>query len=540
MEPATVTISHAEQLHRCLIKTAPHSDSYLANTTLRAYSKSSHPDRALRLFLHLHSHPFAPIPDRFTFSSLFSAAARRRSYTAGCQLHALLIKSSLLPSSSPHSLNSLIFFYSSCRLLFPALQVFDGMLHRNVVSWTSAIAAAVDADSPGEALHLFESMMAEGIPPNDATAVVALRACADLGALAAGRRIHRIARHRGFSSNPNVATALLDMYAKCGMIELAEEMFDRMPERDVFAWTAMIFGLANHGMTRKALDLFQRMVEIGVTPDDRTITAVLCGCRSRGWVTEGYRVYNNMHKFGMSPRIQHYGCMVDLLARAGRLDEAEGFIRRMPVESDAVLWRTLIWASKLHGDTDRAERLMLETPLFKVDSMDSGSFVLKGNVFGSAGKWSEKAATRETMVRRRVGKLPGCSRIEVNGVIHEFESGDRGHPYAEMIYEKWVEIAEKMRIEGYSPIVSEVMLDMEDEEKASQLNHHSEKLALAFGLITASPGEKIMIVKNLRSCRDCHSAMKLVSRIYDREIAVRDRIRFHHFSNGFCTCGDYW
>lgn len=414
------------------------------------------------------------------------------------------------------------------------------MPRRDVVTWTSAIAAAVDADAPGDALKLFDSMIADKVPPNDATVVVALRACADLGALAAGQRIHRIARVHGFSSNPNVATALLDMYAKCGKIEFAEDIFVRMPEKDAFAWTAMIFGLANHGRSREALGLFQRMVEMGVRPDDRTITAVLCACRSKGWVAEGYRIYNNMHKFGMRPRIQHYGCMVDLLARAGHLNEAEGFIRRMPFESDAVLWRTLIWASKLHGDTERVERLMEGRPLLEMDPLDIGSYVLMGNIYGSVGKWGEKAKVRDMLVRRRVGKLPGCSRIEVNGIIHEFQAGDSDHPDARRIYDKWDEVAEKLRLEGYSPTVSEVILDMEDEEKASQLNHHSEKLALAFGLITKCPEEEILIVKNLRSCLDCHSAMKLISRLYDRKITVRDRIKFHHFSNGFCSCGDYW
>ncbi|PKA61471.1 Pentatricopeptide repeat-containing protein [Apostasia shenzhenica] len=540
MELAAVSDGHSAQLHAKLIKTAPHFDSFLANYVLRAYSKSPRPHRALRLFLHHHSQPLAPIPDRFTFAPLLSAAARLGCADTGRQLHALLLKSSLFPSSSTQSLNSLIHFYSSCRLLLPALQVFDEMSERDVVSWTSAISAAADADSPRHALRLFDSMVADGIQPNEATAVAALRSCADLGALSTGRRIHRIARVHGFSSKPNVATSLLDMYAKCGRIDLAEEIFRGLPEKDVFAWTAMIFGLAYHERSREALDLFQDMVEMGVQPDDRTITALLCACRSKAWVAEGYRVYNNMHKFGITPRIQHYGCMVDLLARGGHLSEAEGFIRRMPVEPDAVLWRTLIWASMIHGDSERAERLMEKRKLLEMDPVDSGSYVLMGNVFGSLGKWEKKAKVRETMVKRRTGKLPGCSRIEVNGVVHEFEAGDSGHPEAERIYEKWDEIVERLRVEGYSPHVSEVLLDMEDEEKASQLHHHSEKLALAFGLINTSPEEEILIVKNLRSCQDCHSAMKLISRIYGRKIMVRDRIKFHHFSNGCCSCGDFW
>ncbi|KAL4294339.1 hypothetical protein AHAS_Ahas18G0218200 [Arachis hypogaea] len=171
---------------------------------------------------------------------------------------------------------------------------------------------------------------------------------------------------------------------------------------------------------------------------------------------------------------------------------------------------------------------------------DSGSYILASNVYASAGKWCNKAEVRELMNRRGLTKPPGCSRIEVDGTVCEFSMGDYNHPEAEKIYNKLDQIVDEIRKEGYNPRVSEVLLEMDDEDKAIQLLHHSEKLALAYGLIRNRQGSEIRIVKNLRSCEDCHEFMKLVSKIYQREIIVRDRIRFHHFKNGDCSCKDYW
>ncbi|ONK59618.1 uncharacterized protein A4U43_C08F8320 [Asparagus officinalis] len=378
------------------------------------------------------------------------------------------------------------------------------------------------------------------VSPNEATVVSVLRACADLGALTAGRKVHCVAMQLGIASKPNIITALIVMYSKCGRIDLAERLFERITDKDLFSTTAMIAGLASHGRSQDALKLFGRIGELGFKPDEKTITAVLSACRNSGLVAEGYKIYNNMRKFGLKPKIQHYGCMVDLLARAGQLKEAEGFIRRMPVKPDSLLWRNLIWASRFHKDMDRAKRLIEETKHLKLDSGNGDSYILKGNVYASDKNWEERARVRDLMMKQNVRKMPGCSRIEMKGVFHEFEAGDRKHPEREQIYRKWEEIAERLKIEGHKPKFSEVLLDVEDEEKALQLNHHSEKLAVAFGLMNTSPGEDILIVKNLRACKDCHDAMKLISRIYDRKIIVRDRIMFHHFSNGSCSCNDYW
>ena len=438
-------------------------------------------------------------------------------------------------------MNGLIHMYSGCGESDLAYKVFGKMRERDVVSWTSMIDGFVDDDRTVDAIRLFEEMMEEGVEPNEATVVSVLRACADAGAIGVGRRVHGVVEERKIGSEANVRTALIDMYAKCGSINSAREVFDGITNKDVFAWTALISGLASHGLCKEAVTLFDQMEFYGLRPDERTMTAILSACRNAGWVSEGFAYFESMQaKYGVKPTIQHYGCIVDLLARAGHLDEAEEFIRKMLIEPDVVLWRTLIWACKVHGDIDRSDRLMKDLELLKMDSYDCGSYVLLGNVYASARKWHDKAKMRKLMNQKGLLKPPGCSRIEVDGIVHEFMAGDSGHIEAEKIYAKLDEVDERLKAEGYDPKLSEVLLEIDEQEKASQLRHHSEKLAVAFGLIKTSPGTDIRIVKNLRSCEDCHSVMKLISNIYQRDIIVRDRIRFHHFINGDCSCKDYW
>ncbi|KAG6513959.1 pentatricopeptide repeat-containing protein At4g21065-like [Zingiber officinale] len=550
MDAEVSCLSHALQLHALILKTGgdhrhPHSlafshpgrSSATVNAVVRCYARSDRPREAL-LFFYFHLQRSGPTPDPFALALLLSSCARLRVAYEGRQLHALSLKRGF--SSNRRVQNSLIHMYSACGSLDHAAQVFDRVPERDVVSWTSMINGAVEANRPLHALHLFDSMQRHGVEPNDATIVAVLRACAEAGALGLGRRVHEMAVRARLDSKAKVATSLIDMYTKCGCISSAERLFEKMPNRDLFAWTAMLFGLANHGRCEDALRLFYQMLEDGVRPNDRTITAVLSACRNAGKVAEGYRIYNYMHRYGLRPRIQHYGCMVDLLARAGHLDEAEGFLRRIPIEPDGIMWRTLIWASKLHGKFNHAERFMNEWKVLEKNSTKSENFVLIGNMYASIGKWEDKAKVRELMLARRINKVPGYSRIEVNGIIHEFEAGDSGHPEAKRIYEKINEMTENLRLEGFTPKASEVLLDMEDDEKILQLHHHSERLAVAFGLISTNPGEKILVIKNLRSCEDCHTAMKLISKVYDREITIRDRIRFHHFVNGSCSCKDYW
>nr|KYP39192.1 Pentatricopeptide repeat-containing protein At4g21065 family [Cajanus cajan] len=531
---------------RLLLNSNPSLNSYYYNTLIRAFSQSpspSHHFHALSLFLSMLHSPTLPAPDNFTFPFLLKCCARSKLAPQGKQLHALVTKLGFGPDQ--YIQNALIHMYSEFADVGLARALFDKMPHPDVVSWTSIIDGLVNNDRPVEAIELFRRMLECGVEVNEATVVAVLRACADSGALSLGRRVHDIVEECGIGigihSMSNVATALVDMYAKSGCIESARKVFDDVVDKDVFVWTAMISGLASHGLCSDAIDMFVDMERCGVRPDERTVTAVLSACRNAGLIREGYFFFSDVLKrYGMKPTIQHYGCLVDLLARAGRLKEAEDFIIAMPVEPDAVLWRTLIWACKVHGDVDRAERLMKRLALQGIGGGDSGSYILASNVYALAGKWCDKAEVRELMNKKGLVKPPGSSRIEVGDGVHEFVMGDYSHPEAEKIFAKLDQVVGKLRNEGYDPRVSEVMLEMNDEEKAVQLLHHSEKLALSYGLIRTSEGSTIRIVKNLRSCEDCHEFMKLISKIFQRDIIVRDRIRFHHFKNGSCSCKDYW
>ncbi|KAL2939427.1 hypothetical protein RDABS01_007831 [Bienertia sinuspersici] len=274
-------------------------------------------------------------------------------------------------------------------------------------------------------------------------------------ALEVGRRAHRIVKEQGLDSRANVSTALIDMYSKCGCIDSARKVFD------------------------------EEMISSGVLPDERTMTAVLAACRNAGLVTEAYLYFKDMKKiYGIKPNLQHHGCMVDLYARSGKLKEAEDFIRKMTIPPDAVLWRTVIWACRIHGDVDRAERLIKE---MKIGFDDCDSCVLVSNFYASAGKWHDKAIWRETMNKKGLVKPPGSSKIEVDGSVHEFTAGDSSHVEAHNIYEKLEDMYERLKGEGYKPELSEVLLEVDDEEKAFQLLHHSEKLAVAFGLMKTKP-----------------------------------------------------
>lgn len=524
---------------RLILNSLGASNSYYWNTMVRAYCESADPYQSIFLFLAMHMEQppgVAPKPDKFTYPFVVKACGKLRDTQLGKQVHCLICKVGF--GSDRYVCNSLIHMYGKCNDLDCARKVFDDMPDRDVVTWTSVIDGLVDNGRAVEAIKLFKEMNDCGVEPNDATIVSVLRACAEAGALEVGRRAHRIVEQQGLSSKANVSTALIDMYSKCGCIDSARKVFDEVFDKDVCAWTAMIHGLASHGMSREAINSFEEMINSGVLPDERTMTAVLAACRNAGWVTEAYVYLKDMRKkYGIKPNLQHHGCIVDLYARSGRLKEAEDFIRKMQIQPDAALWRTVIWACKVHGDTDRAERLIKE---FNKDFNDSGSYVLLSNICASAGKWHDKAIWRETMNKLGLVKPPASSKIEVDGIVHEFTAGDTSHIEARDIYKKLEEMYKRLRQEGYKPELSEVLLEVDDEEKTFQLLHHSEKLAVTFGLMKTKPGSQIRIVKNLRSCEDCHSFMKLISKVYEREIIVRDRIRFHQFRNEGCSCGDFW
>ncbi|KAK6927095.1 E motif [Dillenia turbinata] len=662
------TLDYAQQVFDQI----PQPNLFTWNALIRAYASSSNPDKALFVFLQmLHLCPDSP--NKFTFPFVIKAASEVMASGVGRVLHGTVIKASPHFSSDVFILNSLIHFYGSCGDVNLAYRVFANMLDKDVVSWNSMITAFVQGDCPEEALELFRQMEMNGLKPTNVTMVAVmsacakkldlefgkwvcsfierneiglsltlnnsmldmytkcgsledarvlfdrmaekdivswttmlvgyarmgkydeaqrvfyampnqdiaawnalisayeqngkpkealtlfyklqvnkhvmpdqitlvstLSACAQLGALDLGGWIHVYAKKRGIKLNCHVTTSLIDMYAKCGDIKKALEVFQMADRRDVCVWSAMISGLAMHGQGKAAVDLFEKMLEAKVKPNDVTFTNVLSACSHSGLVREGRALFSQMGPvYGVMPGLMHYGCMVDILGRAGCLEEAAELVEKMPMVPSASVWLSLLGACSIHGNSELAEKACCH--VFHLEPNNHGAFVLLSNTYAKAGNWERVSCLRKQMRESGVKKEKGCSLIEVDGTVHEFLVGDNSNPLSEKIYSKLDELVTRLKSVGYVPNKSELLQLVEEEEvKEQALYQHSEKLAISFGLISTSPLVPIRIVKNIRVCGDCHSFAKLVSEVYDRQILLRDRYRFHHFKGGKCSCKDYW
>jgi pentatricopeptide repeat protein len=319
----------------------------------------------------------------------------------------------------------------------------------------------------------------------------------------------------------------------------ARKVFDTMAQRDVVSWTVMIDALSQHGCGEEALELFGQMKEEGVQPDAITFIGVLSACSHAGLVNEGLGYFSSMFQdHGIMPTSTHYGCMVDLLGRAGRLREAEECIKKMPNEANPSIWAALLGACRVYCNVKLAESAA--THWLKLEPKNAAVYVLLSHVYAAAGMWDSIVEIRKLMEERGVQKEPGQCWIEVEGKMHTFVADDRTHLQVEQIYAELETLSVQMKEAGYVPDTRFVVHDLDEQQKERAVCYHSEKLAIAYGIISTAPGTQIRIFKNLRICSDCHTATKFISKITGREIVARDGNRFHHFNNGECSCGEYW
>ncbi|QHO25843.1 hypothetical protein S245_006204 [Arachis hypogaea] len=286
--------------------------------------------------------------------------------------------------------------------------------------------------------------------------------------------------------------------------------------------------------------MLEEMKKEKVQPDEITFVAVLSACSHNGLVEEGYECFHSMtNEYGIVPHIKHYGCMVDLLGRAGRLDEAYKFIDELPIKPTPILWRTLLSACSSHGNVEMGKQVIER--IFELDDSHGGDYVVLSNLCARYEKWEDVNFLRKKMVDKGAVKIPGCSSIEVNNIVHEFFSGDGVHSTSNALHHTLDELVKELKLAGSVPDTSLVFhADMDDGEKEIILRYHSEKLAITYGLLNTPPGTTIRVMKNLRVCGDCHNAAKFISFIFGRQIIVRDVQRFHHFKDGECSSGDYW
>lgn len=428
-----------------------------------------------------------------------------------------------LPSKSIASWNSMLDGFCRSGEIENAKFFFDNIPNKDVISWNTMINSYAKYHQFGELFELFREMQSSVIEPDKLTLISVLSSCASVGALNHGIWVHVYIEKNHIQIDNMLGTALIDMYGKCGSVEKAHELFSELTDKNVFVWTAMIAAHAMEGQTSKAIDLYSEMEATGIKPDHVTFVALLSACSHGGLVNKGFSYFNKMSNvYNITPNIQHYGCVVDLLGRVGHLDEALKFIKLMPIKPDISIWSSLLRACGSHQNVELAEYAFQQ--LIELDPLNDAAYVLISNIYAKIGRWDDVSHKRKKLFELGIRKKPGCSLIEQEGVMHEFTAADYSSPQSAKIYSLLDEMKGRFEKLGL-------------QESSA---HHSERLAVVFGLISNTGRAPIRVVNNLRICGDCHSAMKLISQAFDREIIIRDNYRFHRFVDGSCSCQDYW
>lgn len=514
---------------------------YVWNAIFRALTLAGYGEEVLCLYRSMNQ---GGIPsDRFTYTYVIKACVAAESMvnvlTKGKEIHAHILRHGY--ESHVHIMTTLVDMYARLGCVTDASYIFNRMQVRNVVSWSAMIACFAKNGKPFDALDLFRRMMLETDDPlpNSVTMVSVLQACAALAALEQGKLIHGYILRKRLDSILPVMSALVTMYARCGELELGRRVFSQMGKRDVVAWNSMISSYGIHGFGRKALEVFEEMLSSGISPSIVSFVSILGACSHSGLVEEGKVIFSSMlDKHGIRPTVEHYACMVDLLGRANQLDEAAKIIQEMRIEPGPKVWGSLLGSCRIHGNVKLAERASRR--LFELEPVNAGNYVLLADIYAEAEMWDQVKRVKKLMEARGLQKVSGCSWIEVQRQIHALTSVDELNPQIEQIHALVLKLAMEMKEKGYLPNTKLVLYDLDPQEKERIILGHSEKLAVALGLINTSKGGTFRITKNLRLCEDCHTFTKFISKFGDREIFVRDVNRIHHFKGGVCSCADYW
>nr|VDD47818.1 unnamed protein product [Brassica oleracea] len=514
----------------------PERDSYSWTAMVNGYGKRDQPEEALRMYSLMQKERDSKA-NVFTVSSAVSAAAEIACIRRGREIHGHLVRAGL--DSDEVLWSSLMDMYGKCGYIDEARRIFDKIVVKDVVSWTSMIDRYFKSRRWREGFSLFSELIGSNARPNEYTFAGVLNACTDLTTEEVGKQVHGYMTRVGYDPYSFASSSLVDLYTKCGNMESAKRVVDGCDKPDLFSWTSLIGGYAQNGEPEKALKYFDLLLESGTKPDHITFVNVLSACTHAGLVEKGLEYFHSItEKHGMSHTDDHYTCLVDLLARSGRFEEVKDVISEMPMKPSKFLWASVLGGCSTHGNVDLAEEAARE--LFEIEPENPATYVTMANIYAAAGKWEEEGRMRKRMNQTGITKTPGSSWTEVKRKHHVFIAGDTSHPMHEQIVEYLGELREKMKEEGYVPATSLVLHDVEDEQKEENLVYHSEKLAVAFAILSTPEGTGVKVFKNLRSCVDCHSAIKFISKITKRKITVRDSARFHCFENGQCSCRDYW
>ncbi|KAM7259231.1 hypothetical protein ACFE04_014972 [Oxalis oulophora] len=509
---------------------------------IAGYVNAGCPKKALFLFGKLVEGGNV-MPNEFTLATVINSCSVLAHLEVGKKIHARVeimgFQGNLVVCSS------LIDMYGKCNDVEMARRVFDSMEGKNVVSWTSMVTAYAQNGKGYEALEIFREFNGKTKMvnlPNQFMLTSVVSACASLGKLIAGKVTHGAVIRRGYFSINVVATSLVDMYAKCGFLNYSLRVFSKISNPCMIAYTSMIAGAAKFGHGKLSLELFEEMISRNIKPSSVTFVGVLHACSHSGLVEKGLGLLDSMtRKYGIVPDSKHYTCVVDMLGRVGRLDEAYRLAKSISVGPDdgALLWGTLLSASRLQGRVDIATEA--SKWLIAANQQVAAAYVTLSNAHALAGNWEHAHGLRSQMKHNGIYKKPGCSWVEIKDSTYLFYAGDLSCDRGSELLKLLRELEKKMKMKGYVGGSKDlVFVDVEEEAKDEMVSLHSERLALAFALLMVPKGVSIRVMKNLRMCRDCHEAFKMISEITERDIIVRDVNRFHHFTNGCCTCKDFW
>ncbi|CAK9164518.1 unnamed protein product [Ilex paraguariensis] len=448
-----------------LFKQLAEPNNFVYNAVIRTYTHNHMYEVTINVYKQMLRHPQGeePIfPDRYTYPFVIRSCGGLLCVDLGKQIHGHACKFGL--KSSTVIENSLLDMYVKCGTLNDGHKLFDEMSERDVIAWNSLIsghikvgqmrrARAIFEEMPNktivswtamisgytrigcyaDALDVFWKMQMVGVKPDWISLTTVLSACAQLGALEVGKWIHFYADKNGFLKKNCVCNALIEMYAKCGSIKQAWQLFNQMSERDVISWSTMIGGLAHHGKALEAIELFREMQMAKVDPNEITFVGLLSACAHAGLLDEGLWHFDSMRDdYSIEPSIEHYGCLIDLLGRTGCLDRALEFIKSMPMKPDSAIWGSLLSSCRTHRNLEIAVTAMEH--LLELEPDDTGNYVLLANIYADLGKWASVSRMRKFIRSKSMKKTPGCSLIEVNNVVQEFRSSDDSKPFFKYIY----------------------------------------------------------------------------------------------------------
>ncbi|KAL5979421.1 hypothetical protein ACLOJK_019320 [Asimina triloba] len=503
------------------------------------YTHANQPDKALMLFDEMIRDGIKL--DEFVFSIALKACSDLECWDMGRQIHGYAVKYGVDSDVSTGS--PLVDFYVKCRSLEEARCAFEKISNPNEVAWSSIISGLCQAGEFEESIRMFKGLRHRGTLSKSIYTSI-FQACSALADLNFGSQLHADAIKRGLVSKLYGESALVSMYSRCGEFDYALGVFRLINRPDTIAWTAMIAGSAYHGNAKEALGLFKMMLHSGASPNSVTFIGVLTACSHARLVSEARQYLDSMSKdYGVKPTIDHYNCMVDIYSRAGELDKAFQLIKSMPFEPDSMTWKMLLGGCRIHHNIELGK--IAGDYLLQMNPDDTAAYVLLFNLYTSVERWEEAATVRKLMIERDIRKDVSCSWITIKGKVHRFIVGDRHHTQTKEIYSKLEELnylftSDKLvHLRGDGSLKdggAEVSLNLRKEHFVD----HSERLAIAFGLISTPTNAPISIFKNLRACGDCHDFTKWVSKTTGRKLVVRDSCRFHHFEQGECSCQDYW